>query len=48
MVEKYRLFDWRGYPLFALAHDIVSAPQTLQDRLQDYLRQLREVERCAI
>ena len=48
MVEKYRLFDWRGYPLFALAHDIVSAPQTLRERLQDYLRQLREVERCAI
>lgn len=48
MVEKFRLFDWRAYPLFSLAHDIVTAPQTLHERLQDYLRQLRETERCAI
>lgn len=48
MVEKFRLLDWRAYPLFALAHDIVGAPQTLHERLQDYLRQLRETERCAI
>jgi len=48
MVEQFCLFDWRAYPLFSLAHDIVTAPQTLPERLQDYLRQLREVERCAI
>lgn len=48
MVEKYRLFDWRGYPLFALAHDIVTAPQTLHERLEEYLRGLRETLSCAI
>jgi glycerol-3-phosphate dehydrogenase (NAD(P)+) len=32
MVEKYRPFDWRAFPLFTLAHDIVTAPQTLQAR----------------
>lgn len=48
MVEKYRLFDWRGYPLFALAHDIVSAPQTLYEQLEKYLRQLHETQSCAI
>lgn len=48
MVEKYHLFDWRGYPLFALSHDIVTAPQTLHERLEKYLRQLRETESCAI
>lgn len=48
MVEKHHLFDWRSYPLFALSHDIVTAPQTLHKRLDDYLRQLREAEFCAI
>lgn len=48
MVEQYRLFDWRVYPLFALAHDIVSAPQSLQRRLDEYLHQLREAEICPI
>ncbi|MFA5371020.1 MAG: hypothetical protein WC053_01115 [Sideroxydans sp.] len=48
MVEKFHLFDWRGYPLFSLAHDVVTTPQTLPERLQDYLQQLRETERCAI
>jgi len=48
MVEKYHLFDWRGYPLFALVRDIVTAPDTLNERVEDYLKQLREVESCAI
>ena len=48
MVEKYRLFDWRGYPLFTLARDIVTAPQTLHERMEDYLKLLRETESCAI
>jgi len=48
MVEKYRLFDWRGYPLFTLARDIVTAPQTLHERVEDYLKQLSETESCAI
>lgn len=48
MVEKYRLFEWRGYPLFALARDIVTAPQTLHARVEDYLGELRELESCAI
>jgi len=48
MVEKYQLFDWRGYPLFTLARDIVTAPETLNERVDDYLKQLRETESCAI
>jgi len=48
MVEKFRPFDWRGYPLYSLAHDIVTAPETLRERLDDYLKQLRETESCVI
>lgn len=48
MVEKYRPFDWRAFPLFTLAHDIVTAPQTLHERVEDYLRQLRDMESCPI
>ncbi len=48
MVAKYHPFDWRGYPLFALAHDIVSEPASLAGRIEDYLRELRELESCAI
>jgi len=48
MVEKYQLFDWRAYPLLALVRDIVTAPETLHDRVEDYLKQLRELESCAI
>lgn len=48
MVEKYRVFEWRAYPLFSLSHDIVSQPATLHERVEDYLRQLRETESCAI
>ena len=48
MVAKYRPFDWRGYPLFALAHDIVTEPATLRERVEDYLKELRELESCAI
>jgi len=48
MVEKYRLFDWRSYPLFALSHDIVTAPGTLHERVEDYLGVLRDTDSCAI
>jgi glycerol-3-phosphate dehydrogenase (NAD(P)+) len=48
MVEKYHLFEWRAYPLFALAHDIVTAPETLRERVEDYLKMLRETVSCAI
>lgn len=48
MVEKHHLFEWRAFPLFSLAHDIVTTPQTLHERLEEYLRQLRETESCAI
>jgi len=47
MVAKYHLFDWRAYPLFALAHDIVTQPATLRERAEDYLKDLRELESCA-
>ncbi|MBI5626009.1 MAG: hypothetical protein HY935_02225 [Nitrosomonadales bacterium] len=48
MVEKYHLFEWSAYPLFALVHDIVTAPETLRERVEEYLKQLRETESCAI
>jgi glycerol-3-phosphate dehydrogenase (NAD(P)+) len=48
MVVKHHLFDWHAYPLFTLAHDIVTAPETLKERVEDYLKQLREMESCAI
>ena len=48
MVEKYHLFDWRTYPLFSLVRDIVTAPETLNEQMEDYLKQLRELESCAI
>ena len=48
MVVKHRLFDWRAYPLFTLAHDIVTQPATLTARVDDYLKQLREMESCSI
>jgi len=48
MVEKYRLFEWRAYPLFALVRDIVTQPATLNGRVEDYLKQLRETQSCAI
>lgn len=48
MVEKYHLFEWRAYPLFSLARDIVNAPETLHQQVEDYLTQLRETESCPI
>ena len=48
MVEKFHPFEWRAYPLFSLAHDIVTAPETLKERVEGYLKQLRETESCAI
>jgi hypothetical protein len=48
MVVKHHLFDWRAFPLFTLAHDIVTVPETLHERVEDYLKQLRERVSCAI
>ena len=48
MVEKHRVFEWRAYPLFSLSHDIVTAPQALHERVEEYLKQLRETQSCAI
>ncbi len=48
MVVKYHLFEWRGYPLFALAHDVVTEPVMLHKRVEEYLKLLRELESCAI
>ena len=48
MVEKFHVFDWRAYPLFSLARDIVIAPATLRERVEEYLKSLREMESCAI
>jgi glycerol-3-phosphate dehydrogenase (NAD(P)+) len=48
MVERFHPFEWRAYPLFSLAHDIVTQPATLNERVGDYLKQLRETESCAI
>ncbi len=48
MVEKYHLFEWHAYPLFSLAHDIVTAPETLRERVEEYLQLLRETVSCAI
>ncbi|GAB5605901.1 hypothetical protein [Sideroxyarcus sp. TK5] len=48
MVEKFGVFDWRAYPLFALSHDIVTAPQHLRERLDEYLQFLRGTESCPI
>jgi glycerol-3-phosphate dehydrogenase (NAD(P)+) len=47
-VEKFQLFEWRAYPLFSLAHDIVTAPEMLRERVEDYLKQLRDMVSCAI
>ncbi len=48
MVEKYHVFDWHTYPLFCLAHDIVTVPEKLNERVGEYLRQLRDTVSCAI
>ena len=48
MVEKFHLFAWQNYPLFSLAHDIVSAPETLKQKVEIYLMQLREEQICDI
>ncbi|HEY0665579.1 MAG TPA: hypothetical protein VGD24_05905 [Gallionella sp.] len=48
MVEKYRLFDWRAFPLFTLAHDIITAPERLNERVEEYLQLLRGMESCPI
>lgn len=48
MVEKYHVFDSRAFPLFALARDIVTSPATVNERVAEYLKQLRESESCAI
>ncbi|MFH0934872.1 MAG: hypothetical protein V1879_06665, partial [Pseudomonadota bacterium] len=48
MVEKFRVFDWRAYPLFSLSHDVVSRPETLPERVEEYLKFLRGMESCPI
>ncbi|MGA8864970.1 MAG: hypothetical protein WBM09_10910 [Gallionella sp.] len=48
MVEKFHLFEWRAYPLFSLAHDIVTAPDMLHERVEEYLEQLRNMVSCAL
>lgn len=48
MVEKYQLFDWRSYPLFSLARDIITAPDTLRERVGEYLEALSGMESCPI
>ena len=48
MVEKYQVFDWRAYPLFSLSHDIVTAPQSLHECVEEYLKLLRGMESCPI
>lgn len=48
MVEKFGVFDWRAFPLFSLSHDIVTAPQDLRERLEEYLLFLRGTESCPI
>lgn len=48
MVEKFDVFDWRAFPLFALSHAIVTAPQDLRERLEEYLQFLRGTESCPI
>ena len=34
--------------LFALARDLVASPQTLYERMEAYLKEMRELESCAI
>lgn len=41
MVAKHQLFDWKTYPLFALAQRAVSKPQELPERLAFYLEKIR-------
>lgn len=48
MVEKFAVFDWRTYPLFSLAHDVVSEPQHLRERVEEYLKFLRGTQSCPI
>jgi glycerol-3-phosphate dehydrogenase (NAD(P)+) len=48
MVEKFGVFDWRAFPLFSLAHDVVNTPETLRERVEEYLQLLRGVESCPI
>lgn len=48
MVEKFDVFDWRAFPLFSLAHDVINTPETLRERVEEYLQLLRGVESCPI
>jgi len=48
MVEKFAVFDWRAYPLFTLARDVVSEPQQLRERVEEYLKFLRGTQSCPI
>lgn len=48
MVEKFRVFDWGAYPLFALAHSVVEEPAKLHERVEEYLSYLRRTQSCPI
>jgi glycerol-3-phosphate dehydrogenase (NAD(P)+) len=41
MVEKYQLFDYRGFLLFALLQSVVANPPALKNKLDIYLSNLR-------
>jgi len=42
MVEKYRLFDAKPYPLYSLINDIVQRPVNVAKKFDDYLTGIRE------
>ncbi|MGC2164609.1 MAG: hypothetical protein WA632_01190 [Gallionella sp.] len=48
MVEKFDLFDWRSYPLFSLARDIVMHPNCLETSMTGYLNELKAAEICSL
>jgi hypothetical protein len=41
MVAKFHLFDTKAYPLFTLVNDIVTKPESLKNKVDGYLLQLR-------
>ena len=41
MVEKYQLFESQRYSLFTLVSDIVNQPDTLKNRIELYLKQIK-------
>lgn len=41
MVDKFHLFDYSGYPLYTLVHDIVMSPENLEPCLNAYLSRIQ-------